>query len=93
MPEALRAVNWLFERGFLLDRPGPSEHRVEDPHPEAGPPPRSLEFWIHITNNCNLACQYCFVAGKNLQEDAATASSSRPSNESVTRHANITWRR
>ena len=67
MPEALRAVNWLFERGFLLDRPGPSEHRVEDPHPEAGPPPRSLEFWIHITNNCNLACQYCFVAGKNLQ--------------------------
>ena len=67
LPDALRAVNWLLERGFLLDREGTPDHLVENPHTDASPPPESLWFWIHITNNCNLACQYCFVAGKNLQ--------------------------
>ena len=65
--EALQAANWLFERGYLLDWAKPFTHEVENPHSDDGPPPDALEFWIHITNNCNLACRYCFVEGKNVQ--------------------------
>ncbi len=27
-------------------------------------PPQNVEVWLHITNNCNLKCRYCFVEDK-----------------------------
>ena len=42
----------------------PYQHKITDPHSEEASHPESLQFWIHITNYCNLACQYCFVEGK-----------------------------
>jgi uncharacterized protein len=26
------------------------------------PPPRQLAFWVHVTERCNLRCEYCYVA-------------------------------
>ena len=70
LPDALRSANWLFSRGFLLDHKAPYQHKITDPHSEEASHPESLQFWIHITNYCNLACQYCFVEGKSCQRMA-----------------------
>lgn len=30
--------------------------------------PQSLNFWIHTTNRCNLACSYCYISTLNTTE-------------------------
>lgn len=34
---------------------------------------RELTVWLHVTNACNLACPYCYVAKSRESMDAATA--------------------
>lgn len=33
----------------------------------------TLEAWLHLTNECNMACQYCYVTRDNQQMSVATA--------------------
>lgn len=49
-----RAVALLYRLGFLYDPAGPSP----SPAQEA---PQTLTAWLHMTNQCNLRCQYCYV--------------------------------
>lgn len=57
------AIRFLEEKGFLRDKP--SNLPYEIPIDSGIINPNSLGFWIHITNNCNLDCSYCFVEGKS----------------------------
>ncbi len=36
--------------------------------PEKPTTPQSLNFWIHTTNRCNLACSYCYISTLNTTE-------------------------
>jgi uncharacterized protein len=67
--EALAIVAGLEERGFLR------EHRESLPYPV--PPrsgkPQNFSIWLHITNWCNLGCEYCFV-GEKTHEGMSEAS-------------------
>ncbi|MVM32450.1 radical SAM protein [Spirosoma sp. HMF4905] len=36
--------------------------------PEKPTNPQSLNFWIHTTNRCNLACSYCYISTLNTTE-------------------------
>ncbi len=29
----------------------------------------SLDFWIHVTDSCNMNCRYCFITTKGTQQD------------------------
>lgn len=62
-------LNALFDRGFLRDTPDtdvivPKGYR---------PSRKSLNIWLHISNNCNLACSYCFVEHSKMKMSRATA--------------------
>lgn len=57
------AIRFLEEKGFLRDEP--SNLPYEIPIDSGITNPNSLGFWIHINNNCNLDCSYCFVEGKS----------------------------
>jgi uncharacterized protein len=56
-------ISWLEVAGELADRGVLREERDSDmfdgvPLPSAR---KSMNVWVHINNNCNLACSYCFV--------------------------------
>jgi uncharacterized protein len=36
--------------------------------PQKPTTPQSLNFWIHTTNRCNLACSYCYISTLNTTE-------------------------
>jgi uncharacterized protein len=36
--------------------------------PMKPPTPQSLNFWIHATNRCNLACSYCYISTLHTTE-------------------------
>ncbi len=54
---------FLINNDFLRLKPTPIKYEAEDfPHPD------DLEFltlWLHITNDCNFSCDYCFVEEKD----------------------------
>lgn len=39
--------------------------------PEKPTTPQSLNFWIHTTNRCNLACSYCYISTLHTTEGMA----------------------
>ena len=41
--------------------------------PEKPNSPQSLNFWIHTTNRCNLACSYCYISTLNTTEGMSEA--------------------
>lgn len=41
--------------------------------PEKPSTPQSLNFWIHTTNRCNLACSYCYISTLNTTEGMSDA--------------------
>lgn len=50
---------------------------LKTPHKQDGVAVReqvnTLEAWLHLTNACNMACQYCYVTHDNQQMSVATA--------------------
>jgi uncharacterized protein len=57
------AISFLEEKGFLRDEP--SNLPYEIPIDSSKISPQEFGVWLHINNNCNLACPYCFVKGKS----------------------------
>jgi uncharacterized protein len=57
--DLLRTVNFLYEKGFLRDAPDPERYVPRGP--DKSKPPKEFDAWVHINNNCNLDCAYCFV--------------------------------
>lgn len=41
--------------------------------PQKPTSPQSLNFWIHTTNRCNLACSYCYISTLNTTEGMTEA--------------------
>ncbi len=62
--QALTAVGWLEESGYLRSGPDPPTYAV--PQDSWEQPPSQFSVWLHINNGCNLACDYCFVREKSL---------------------------
>jgi uncharacterized protein len=55
--EWLEIVGELADRGLLRDQ---ADSETFDPRPISSAR-KSMNVWLHINNNCNLACSYCFV--------------------------------
>lgn len=56
--EAIEAIGFLEGAGFLSTIPTPERYSVPD---HSGSSPSSFSIWLHLNNNCNLDCSYCFV--------------------------------
>ena len=56
----LLSISALEERGFLRAAPAVLPYPVPPPRRA----PRDFSAWLHITNTCNLKCDYCFVGEK-----------------------------
>ncbi len=56
----LNAINMFVEKGFLRDEPD-APRFTPDPWHQETPSYKTMNIWLHINNNCNLACAYCFV--------------------------------
>jgi len=60
------ATNYFYRNGLL--------HDLQDP-PRLPPSSESntLTAWLHVTNACNLRCDYCYIAksSEHMQEDTA----------------------
>ena len=48
-----QAIHALIESGMLV----PVGARI----PAAAPKPHALSAWLHITNDCNMRCSYCYI--------------------------------
>lgn len=63
LDQTLSAIGMLEEKGFLRERP------YALPYPVPGDEVRSsnefFEVWLHINDDCNLSCPYCFVTKKS----------------------------
>jgi uncharacterized protein len=57
------AISFLEEKGFL--RNNPSNLPYEIPTDSGTTNIDSFGVWLHVNNNCNLACSYCFVEEKS----------------------------
>ena len=64
----LGILNALVDRGFLRDAPDPKRFIPKGYQSSM----RALNIWLHINNNCNLACSYCFVEHSNLRMEQET---------------------
>lgn len=53
---------FLEERGFLRSAPATFPYPLP---PDIRGEPGSFGVWLHIVNQCNLVCEYCFVEHKN----------------------------
>ena len=60
----ISAIGFLEERGFLKPAPDPPAYEISAEDHERKPP--EMTVWLHITNHCNLGCDYCFVQDKAL---------------------------
>lgn len=61
--DGVNAIKTLIEKGFLRDKPDPEKFsRIS-----YTPSKRALNVWLHINNNCNLDCSYCFVKNSTDQ--------------------------
>jgi len=70
--ELLRNINLLYERGFLRDAPDPERYVPRGPDKSRAP--REFDAWVHVNNNCNLDCSYCFVGHTPEAMSSAVAS-------------------
>jgi uncharacterized protein len=59
-PDMLEAVALFEERGFLKNT-RPTQKRDTPSKLPAPSSLRSMNVWLHVCNNCNLDCAYCFV--------------------------------
>ncbi|MGW2218101.1 radical SAM protein [Nonomuraea sp. NPDC001684] len=59
----LGSISALEERGFLRAYPA----QLPYPAPPPRHAPRDFSAWLHITNMCNLKCDYCFVGEKTSE--------------------------
>jgi uncharacterized protein len=53
----LKIIEQLMERGFLREAPD-ADFFTPERHTS---PKTTMNIWLHVNNNCNLACSYCFV--------------------------------
>lgn len=60
---AMSAIAVLEERGFLRTSPFGLPYSISSSISELKP--QSISIWLHINNDCNLACSYCFVKNKS----------------------------
>ncbi len=68
LAEWLGILNALVDRGFLRDAPDPKRFTPKRYQSLM----KSLNIWLHINNNCNLACSYCFVEHSKLRMEQDT---------------------
>lgn len=61
-PVVLSTVGYLLENGYLRLEPSSLPYTLP-PFPNSAPP--EIEVWLHLTDTCNLQCDYCFVSKKN----------------------------
>lgn len=54
----------LREKNILIDSDGHNCHRQK-----INTPVNIIDFWIHVTDDCNLKCRYCFVRIKREHND------------------------
>ena len=59
--QLLRTIDLFYDRWLLREAGQESESDRLIRWRETRPIPKEISFWIHINNNCNLACEYCFV--------------------------------
>ncbi len=64
-PDVYAALALLYTCGLATAQPTPTL----PPPPES----ESLVAWLHLTNACNLRCQYCYIRKSDEQMDDATA--------------------
>lgn len=57
------AISLLEEKGFLRNKPSNLPYEV--PTDYCAHPLHSIAIWLHINDNCNLDCSYCYVKGKS----------------------------
>ncbi len=60
------AVRLLYDTGLLCDI------ECASPVPEAHTP-QTLQAWLHVTNACNLRCEYCYISksSEHMAEDTS----------------------
>jgi uncharacterized protein len=75
-PEARSALNQLITLGFLVPQ-GRGQ-------PQLTVRPSALSVWLHVTNACNLRCDYCYLT---KTEEAMTADTARQAIEAICRSA------
>jgi sulfatase maturation enzyme AslB (radical SAM superfamily) len=68
--EIMRSINELVDRGFVRDTKDPPFFKPEPYRPNR----KRMNIWLHINNNCNLACSYCFVEHTNTRMEEKTLS-------------------
>jgi len=54
----IEMISFLEEKGFLKTEKTPARYSAYDTH---NSDPTSFGIWLHINNQCNLECSYCFV--------------------------------
>lgn len=59
-PEDAPGVLAFLRRFAFVGPAGAAPRPMEEPTPWQAP--RTLSVWLHINNDCNLACSYCFVS-------------------------------
>lgn len=57
-----RRVELLLKNGLLEFLDAPQRPRTLDTRKI-----KSISTWLHVSNNCNLNCPYCYIAGKDRQ--------------------------
>jgi uncharacterized protein len=57
------AISFLEVKGFLRGEPSTLPYQI--PTDTGAVKSHSFAVWLHINNNCNLACSYCFVKEKS----------------------------
>ena len=60
---ALSTVGFLLDNGYLKFEPSPLPYSLPPSSDIAAP--SAVGVWLHLTNDCNLQCNYCFVADKH----------------------------
>jgi uncharacterized protein len=69
MPESFDKIfpiiGYFKEKGFLRTKPFTLPYQKSDDYQQRKP--IAFAVWLHITNNCNLNCSYCFVK-KDIQK-------------------------
>jgi uncharacterized protein len=68
--EAMSVLSHLAERGLILPVPA-GAHQAVAPRPGQAAS-KVLTAWLHVTNECNLRCPYCYVSKSSERMDEAT---------------------
>lgn len=64
-PEKLiKTLELLWDKGIIFYKDKPKCRYIS---------PKILDFWLHITNNCNLKCKYCYIRKNEASIDIEKA--------------------